>query len=41
MFGSFLPSPLLVWRHKVYSGRGADIVMESLHFIDDFVLICD
>jgi hypothetical protein len=31
MFGSFLPSPLLVWRHKVYSGWGADIVMESFH----------
>ena len=31
MFGSFLPSPLLVWHHKVYSGVGADIVMESLH----------
>ena len=29
MFGSFLPSPLLVWRHKVYSGVEADIVMES------------
>jgi hypothetical protein len=31
MFGSFPPSPLLVWHHKVYSGLGADIVMESLH----------
>ena len=30
MFGSFLPSPLSVWHHKVYSGVGADIVMESL-----------
>jgi hypothetical protein len=29
MFGSFFPSPLLVWRHKVYSGQGPDIGIES------------
>src|SRR6478736_4029846 len=31
MFGSFPPSPLVVCASKVYSGLGADIVMESLH----------
>src|ERR1700746_3176298 len=30
MFGSFPPSPLVVCASKVYSGLGADIVMESL-----------
>ena len=30
MFGSFPPSPLVVSASKVYSGLGADIVMESL-----------
>jgi hypothetical protein len=31
MFGSFPPSPLVVCASKVYSGLGADIVMESFH----------
>jgi hypothetical protein len=31
MFGSFPPSPFVVCASKVYSGLGADIVMESLH----------
>jgi hypothetical protein len=30
MFGSFPPSPLVVCASKVYSGLGADIVIESL-----------
>ena len=33
MFGSFLPSPWLVGTTKVYSGVGADIVMESIALI--------
>src|SRR5579864_3831257 len=32
MFGSFLPSHLgWLSHHQLYSGRGADIVMESFH----------
>ncbi len=31
MFGSFSPEPWLVSATKVYSGVGADIVMESFH----------
>ncbi len=31
IFGSFLPSLGLVSATKVYSGLGADIVMESFH----------
>jgi len=31
MFGSFPPSLWLVCATRVYSGLGADIVMESLH----------
>src|ERR1700745_1636229 len=31
MFGSFPPSPLVVCASKVYSGLGADIVIESFH----------
>ena len=31
MSGSFPPSPLVVSASKVYSGLGADIVMESFH----------
>ena len=35
MFGSFLPELWLVGTIKVYSGMGADIVMESLHSSSD------
>src|ERR1700722_16694118 len=34
MFGSFLPGLWLVGTTKVYSGIGADIVMESITLID-------
>jgi hypothetical protein len=30
MFGSFLPSRLVGQHHQLYSGKGADIVMESI-----------
>jgi hypothetical protein len=35
MFGSFPPSPLVVSASKVYSGLGADIVMESLRSVEN------
>ena len=34
MFGSFLPSPLVVCASKVYSGLGADIVYGIITLID-------
>ena len=37
MFGSFLPGLWLVGTTKVYSGMGADIVMESLAQIYAFL----
>ena len=39
MFGSFPPSPLVVSASKVYSGLGADIVMESLHQLSESALM--
>ena len=36
MFGSFPPSPLVVCASKVYSGLGADIVMELFHPLTSF-----
>jgi hypothetical protein len=38
MFGSFLPSPLVVCASKVYSADGADIVMESSHSLTTPIL---
>jgi hypothetical protein len=40
MFGSFLPGLWLVGTTKVYSGIGADIVMESITLIDPRVTLC-
>jgi hypothetical protein len=34
LFGSFLPSRLVGQHHQLYSGIGADIVMESITLID-------